>query len=133
MTLRETEMTTPPFNTVAWFQVGSNEPEQVKAFYRELFGWNFAPDPDEDGKYDIVTYPGKEMPAGGIAHQDDASGNHAIFYVLVRDVPAVLAAAEKEGGKVFLQPVTAKNGLVFAELLDTSGNRFGVFSPSPAN
>ncbi|APA94288.1 VOC family protein [Nocardia seriolae] len=126
-------MTTPPFNTVAWFQVGSHEPEQVKAFYQELFGWNFAQDPNQDGNYDLVTYPGSEMPVGGIAHLDDASGNHAIFYVLVQDVPEILAAAEKAGGKVFVQPVTAANGLVFSELLDTSGNRFGIFSPPPAN
>ncbi|WP_369633877.1 VOC family protein [Nocardia sp. JMUB6875] len=123
----------PPFNTVAWFQVGSNEPDQVKAFYQELFGWNFAPDPDQDGDYDLVTYPGSDMPAGGIAHTADASGNHAIFYVLVQDVPEILAAAEKAGGKVFVQPVTAKNGLVFSEILDTSGNRFGIFSPPPVN
>ncbi|OJF77820.1 hypothetical protein NS14008_38600 [Nocardia seriolae] len=122
-----------PFNTVAWFQVGSHEPEQVKAFYQELFGWNFAQDPNQDGNYDLVTYPGSEMPVGGIAHLDDASGNHAIFYVLVQDVPEILAAAEKAGGKVFVQPVTAANGLVFSELLDTSGNRFGIFSPPPAN
>ncbi|MVU83561.1 VOC family protein [Nocardia sp. ET3-3] len=126
-------MSTPPFNTVAWFQVGSDEPERVKEFYGSLFGWNFAADPDEDGTYDLVTYPGSDMPAGGIAHTDDPSGNHAIFYVLVADVPAVLAAAEQAGGKVDQQPVTAKNGLVFAKILDTSGNAFGVFSPPPAN
>ncbi|MEU1207637.1 VOC family protein [Nocardia sp. NPDC005825] len=126
-------MTTPPFNTVAWFQVGSDQPDSVKTFYNGLFGWNFAQDPDQDSGYDLITYPGNEMPAGGLAHVDDASANHAIFYVLVQDVAATLATAEKQGGKVFLQPMTAKNGLVFAELLDTSGNRFGVFSPPPAN
>ncbi|MFE3100708.1 VOC family protein [Nocardia tengchongensis] len=126
-------MTTPPFDTVAWFQIGSDQPDSVKAFYRELFGWNFAADPDEDGGYDLITYPGNEMPVGGVAHVGDASDNHAIFYVLVQDVPAVLSAAERQGGKVDQQPVTAKNGLVFAKILDTSGNAFGVFSPPPAN
>ncbi|WP_458689237.1 VOC family protein [Nocardia tengchongensis] len=125
-------MTTPTFNTVAWFQVGSDQPEQVKSFYNALFGWNFAQDPDQDDAYDLISYAGSELPAGGVAHVGDAADNHAIFYVLVADVPATLAAAEKQGGKVFIQPVTAKNGLVFAEILDTSGNRFGVFSP-PAN
>ena len=49
---------------------------------------------------------------------------------LVQDVPATVAAAEKLG-KVSVPPVTGKDGLVFAHILDTSGNDFGIFSPPP--
>ncbi|NUS44384.1 MAG: VOC family protein [Mycobacteriaceae bacterium] len=124
-------MSVPAYNTVAWFQIGSDEPDRVKTFYRDLFGWTFTPDPAGEGKYDLVGYPGAEIPQGGIAHTPDASGNHAIFYVVVEDVTATLAAVEQHGGKVSQPPVTGSDGLVFAEVQDTSGNRFGVFTPAP--
>ncbi|MEV6769595.1 VOC family protein [Nocardia sp. NPDC051030] len=117
------------FNTVTWFQVGSTDPEQAKSFYGNLFGWSFAADPTEDGNYDVITYAGGEAPVGGIARTADAADNHAVFYVQVADVAATVAEAERLGAKISV-PVTPnpKTGLVLAHLLDTSGNRFAVFS-----
>ncbi|NNH68587.1 VOC family protein [Nocardia uniformis] len=120
-------MTMPAYNTVSWFQVGSDKPEQVEKFYGELFGWSFAPDPNTEG-YDLISYRGNEVPAGGIAHTPDAA-NHATFFVLVQDVAATVAEAERLGAKVLAPPKTSKDGLVFAHLADTSGNNFGVFTP----
>ncbi|WP_433602592.1 VOC family protein [Nocardia sp. CA-135953] len=123
-------MSTPPFNTVAWFQVGSDKPQEVEKFYGDLFGWSFTADPNAD-TYDLVSYPASEAPSGGISRTPDASANHATFFVLVQDVTATVAAAEKLGGKVSVPPITGKDGLVFAHILDTSGNDFGIFSPPP--
>jgi len=50
--------------------------------------------------------------------------------VRVEDVADVCARAERLGGRVLTPPVTTPNGLVFAHLLDRSGNRFGVFTPA---
>ncbi|MET7767653.1 VOC family protein [Nocardia sp. NPDC005366] len=123
-------MTIPAENTVAWFQIGSDKPAEVEKFYGDLFGWNFTPDPDSAG-YDLIGYPGGQAPSGGVAHSPDASGNHATFFVLVRDVAATVAAAEGFGGKVLVPPITSENGLVFAHILDPSGNNFGIFTPAP--
>ncbi|WP_194817224.1 VOC family protein [Nocardia sp. XZ_19_385] len=123
-------MTTPAINTVSWFQIGSDRPEQAQQFYGELFGWNFTADPNLEG-YDLINYPGSDIPSGGIAHSPDASANHAIFLVLVQDVAATVAHSERLGGKVIQPPTTSPDGLVFAYLDDTSGNRFGVFTPAP--
>lgn len=124
-------MTAPAFNTVAWFQIASDQPDRAKEFYGSLFGWNFVPDPNGAGRYDLITYPGSEIPAGGVGHTDDESENHAIFFVLVPDVAATVAAAEAAGGKVEIPTTTSPNGLVFAQLVDVSGNSFGVFTPAP--
>ncbi|MET8778885.1 VOC family protein [Nocardia sp. NPDC050713] len=126
-------MTTPAYNTVAWFQVGSDKPELVKKFYGELFGWTFSPYPSGDQGYELIHYPGSEGPSGGIAHTAEASANHATFLVVVEDVAATLAAAEALGAKVVTPPVTSNDGLVSADLLDTSGNFFCVFSPAPTS
>ncbi|REE95407.1 VOC family protein [Thermomonospora umbrina] len=120
------------YNTVAWFQVGTNEPGEARRFYGRLFGWTFEADPDGEGRYDLITYPGADGPSGGVHHTDDRTSNHAIFSVVVEDVAAVCAETESAGGKVMTPPVTFGNGLVFADLLDPAGNHFGVFSPPPA-
>lgn len=125
-------MSTPPYNTVTWFQVGSDKPEQIKEFYGKLFGWSYAPYPSGDDGYELIHYPGSEAPSGGIAHTPDSAANHATFLVVVEDVAATVAAAEALGGKMLTAPVTSADGLVSADLLDTSGNHFAVFSPAPA-
>jgi predicted enzyme related to lactoylglutathione lyase len=124
-------MPTPAHNTVAWFQVGSDEPEAAREFYSGLLGWNATPDPNSPG-YQLLSYPGAEGPSGGIMHTGGGAENHATFLVLVEDVAAVCARTEQLGGKVLNTPVTTPNGLVFADLLDRSGNRFGVFTPPQA-
>ncbi|TYK46219.1 VOC family protein [Actinomadura decatromicini] len=122
-------MSVPAFNTVTWFQVGTDAPDEARRFYGDMFGWQFAQDEGEDG-YDLITYPGAERPSGGIAHSADASENHAIFLVMVEDVDATCARTEKNGGKVAVPATTTPNGLRFAYLDDPSGNRFGVFKPA---
>ncbi len=124
-------MTAPAPNTVTWFQIGTDEPAAAQEFYGGLFGWNVVPNPGSTG-YDLVSYAGAEQPAGGISHTDGGAANHATFLVFVEDVAAVCAQAEQLGGKVLNQPVTTPDGLVFADLLDRSGNRFGIFTPPSA-
>jgi uncharacterized protein len=121
-------MTTPAFNTVAWFQIGTDEPEAALAFYSGLFGWTAAPDPNTPD-YQLVGYPGAQAPSGGIIRTGGGAENHAKFFVLVEDVAAACARAEQLGGKVAHPPTTTPAGLVFADVLDRSGNLFGVFTP----
>jgi uncharacterized protein len=123
--------TIPAPNTVAWFQIGTDEPAAAQEFYGGLFGWNIVPDPNSEG-YDLISYAGTGRPAGGITRTSGGAENHATFFVLVEDVAAVCARAEQLGGKVLNPPAKTPNGLAFAHLLDRSGNRFGVFTPPQA-
>ncbi|HEY8478704.1 MAG TPA: VOC family protein [Spirillospora sp.] len=119
-------MSAPAFNTVAWFQVGTDRPEEARRFYGDLFGWRF----EAGDHYDMVSYPGSPVPAGGVSHEPDASANHAIFMVLVEDVEAVCEKVAEIGGKVTQPATTTPKGLTFAYLQDPSGNAFGVFRPA---
>jgi uncharacterized protein len=125
-------MTAPTTGSIGWVQVGTDDPESAKSFYGGLFGWTFAPDPNGGGAYDLITFPGAAGPGGGIMHTGGTSPNHAIFYVVVPDVAATVAEAERVGGKVLTPPQTTPTGLVFAELLDPSGNHFAVYTPPKA-
>jgi predicted enzyme related to lactoylglutathione lyase len=117
-------------NAVTWFQIGTDDPAAAEEFYGSLFGWTFESDPEADGPgYRTVRTPGEGGIGGGIATTGDRAANHAVFYVEVEDVAATLAAAEAKGGKVLVPRQATPDGLVFAHLLDPSGNQFAVFTP----
>jgi uncharacterized protein len=113
------------YNSVEWFEVGTDQPEEAKKFYGELFGWTFQGGPD----YSEVTTPGADGPTGGIFNSGGRFPGYAIFYVTVEDVAATLAKAESLGAKTLVPATTTPDGLVFAQLRDSTGNHFGVFSP----
>jgi predicted enzyme related to lactoylglutathione lyase len=58
-------MNAPAYNTVAWFQAGTTDAGQAKGFYGELSGWRYTPDPNSEGRYHLVSYPGGIRPAAG--------------------------------------------------------------------
>ncbi|WP_034516191.1 VOC family protein [Actinomadura rifamycini] len=126
-------MAIPAFNTVAWFQIGTDAPDAARRFYGDMFGWRFDADPGSafpgSEGYDLVRYAGADAPSGGLSHEPGAGGAHALFVVMVEDVDAACARAEECGGKVAAATAATARGLRFAYLEDPSGNRFGVFTP----
>ena len=114
--------------TVGWVQVGTDDPATAKKFYGELFDWKFAADPNSGDAYQLISMTG--APFGGIADTGGKFPNHAVFMVIVDDVPASLEQAERLGGKVLVPATTTPNGLVFAHVQDPAGNEFGVYKPA---
>lgn len=112
------------YNAVEWFEVATDKPDDARRFYGQLFGWTFDGD-----RYSEVTTPGSDGSSGGIFDTQGEFPGYAIFYVTVEDVAATLAKAESLGAKTLVPATTAPDGLVFAQLQDSTGNHFGIFSP----
>ena len=56
-------------NTLAWFEVATDDPDTATSFYADLFGWVFGPfaDPEVTGMdYRVATLPGGDAPFGGV-------------------------------------------------------------------
>src|SRR5262249_21710641 len=124
-------MSTPAYNTVGWFQVGTTDAEQAKRFYGDLFGWRYTLDPNSEGKYHLVSYPGADTPSGGIFDTGGEFPNHAIFMVVVQDVAAVCAQVERLGGKVLVPPTPRQDRPGLAHLHAPAGHHLRVFPPPP--
>ena len=116
-------------NGIGWFEIGTDDPAAVERFYGDVFGWTYSSDRDSEA-YRFVTTPAENSIKGGIQPTGGKAPNYAIFYVLVEDVAATVRKAEAAGGKVLVPTTKTPDGLVFAHLLDTSGNQFGVFTPA---
>ncbi|MEU7902243.1 VOC family protein [Actinoplanes sp. NPDC049118] len=117
-------------NGIGWFEIGTDRPDEVERFYGEVFGWTVGDDPSSsDGSsYRIITTPDPGSVRGGLFATGGKIPNYAIFNVLVADTETACRQAAAAGGKVLIEPQTTPDGLIFAHLLDPSGNHFGVYT-----
>lgn len=109
-------------NKVDYFEIGSPDPEGSKAFYGELFNWQFG-EPSEQ-QYRMVN---KEE--GGLWDTSSmGDARWAVFYVHVDNVKEAVKKAEELGAKIAI-PVVSNDAIEFAHLVDPQGNRFGIWRP----
>jgi predicted enzyme related to lactoylglutathione lyase len=121
-------------NSLAWFEVATDDPDTATSFYSGLFDWTFSPfgNPETSGMdYRVAALPGSEVPFGGVLGTGGGMPAHAVFYIAVTDVGATCEAAEKLGGKVVTKELAPPVGPPFAYLQDPVGSLFGVFTPQP--
>jgi uncharacterized protein len=119
---------------VVHFEVIGRDPERLRGYYGDLFGWEFdtsAPVPEEVSEptnYGFVegTTTGDETGIPGGVGGGPAYESHVLFYVGVPDVGAALRQAERLGGRRMMGPVTAPTGLVVGHFTDPEGNLIGV-------
>lgn len=117
---------------VVHFEIIGDDPDRLRGYYGELFGWTFAlggpvaPAVSEAGNYGFVEAgDGAGIPGGvggGAGYE-----SRALFYVGVPDVEAALQKAESLGGRRCMGPERAPGGtLVVAHFIDPAGNLVGL-------
>jgi uncharacterized protein len=119
---------------VVHFEVIGKDPERLRGYYGDLFGWEFdtsgevAKEVSEPGNYGFTdgntTPDGLGIP-GGVGGGAEYGG-HVIFYVGVPDVEAALRRAESLGGTRRMGPAKAPSGLVVGHFTDPEGHLIGV-------
>ncbi len=122
-------------NPVVHFEITGTNPQLLRSYYGELFGWKFdtsgpvSPAVSEPGNYGFTdgntTSDGVGIP-GGIGGGDGYEG-HAIFYVGVADVEAALQKAERLGGTRRMGPEqNPGTALVVGHFIDPEGHLVGL-------
>jgi predicted enzyme related to lactoylglutathione lyase len=123
---------------VVHFEVIGKDPEKLRGYYGNLFGWEFdtsAPVSNavsQPGNYGFVnrntTTDGTGIP-GGVGGGAGYNG-HAIFYVGVSNVEAALQTAERLGGIRRMGPEkNPEANLVVGHFTDPEGHLIGVAGP----
>jgi uncharacterized protein len=113
-------------NPIVHFEIRSDDPDALRGFYAELFGWTYP-----DGGMPGYTYVESGVPAGTIPGGiGPTQGGRPMVTVFagVADVPASLERATELGGTV-VQPATKVPGVTFGLFSDPQGNIIGVASP----
>src|ERR1700722_17526422 len=149
---RQTTKGVPVAQPVVHFEIIGQNPDKLRNYFGELFGWQFdtsspvseaVSEPTDYGFVDRITTPdGTGIPGGigGGARSPSPGGtgtpggtaggapypSHAVFYVGVPNVEAALAEAERLGGRRQMGPERAPTGLVVGHFTDPEGNLIGV-------
>jgi predicted enzyme related to lactoylglutathione lyase len=119
---------------VVHFEVIGKQPDRLRRYYGDLFGWNFdvpspvateVSDPDQYGFVDLVTTDDGTGIRGGVGG-GDGYDHHALFYVAVPDVEEALRRAEQLGGRRVMGPAKSPSGLVVGHFTDPEGTLLGV-------
>ncbi|TKB53340.1 VOC family protein [Ferrimonas aestuarii] len=95
-----------PFTThgaVSWHELSTSDPVAAKAFYGQVFGWQFETKPMPQGDYEIILIDDEGI--GGIMKSPDPHVPTAwTGYVTVDDIDAVASKVTELGGKVLFGP-----------------------------
>jgi predicted enzyme related to lactoylglutathione lyase len=122
-------------NPVVHFEIVGTNPENLRSYYGDLFGWEFDTSPpvaeavSEPNNYGFIerntTGDGLGIP-GGVGGGEGYKA-HVLFYVGVSDVATALQKAESLGGTRRMGPERAKgSSLVIGHFTDPEGNLIGV-------
>jgi uncharacterized protein len=120
---------------VVHFEIVGRDPERLRGYYGELFGWEFevgdaaTPAVSRPGQYGFVSAsPDAAGVNGGVAG-GAGFAPRVLFYVGVPDVEAALGRAVALGGTRVMGPEpedAAEGSLVVGHFTDPEGNLVGV-------
>jgi predicted enzyme related to lactoylglutathione lyase len=114
---------------VVHFEIIGKDPDKLRNYYSELFGWEF--NTDNPMNYGIVQREGNVNAdgvgvGGGVGAGPEGYAGHVTFYVEVPDVEAALAKAESLGGTRMMGPHKVMDQLEVGLFTDPEGHVIGV-------
>ncbi len=116
---------------VVHFEIIGRDPEKLRSYYGELFGWTFQTGDaqteavSEDSNYGFVDGSASGGINGGVGGGPSLTPR-VLFYVGVPDVEAALQEAERLGGTRQVGPEGTPGTLVVGQFTDPEGNLIGV-------
>jgi uncharacterized protein len=117
-------------NTLAYFEIQVDDPEEAIAFYSAVFGWRFEKDESVPVDYWRIQDAG---PLGGLLKRpapvpkQPAGTNAYVCSMQVEDFDAITKKVLKNGGKIALEKFAVVGKCWQGYFIDTQGNTFGVF------
>jgi predicted enzyme related to lactoylglutathione lyase len=98
--------------------------EKAKAFYGQLFDWEF-----HEGGDGYVLYNPPDGNGGGFTTERKPCAEGVLLYIEVEDIPKKLGEIENAGGKAVVPKTKISDEFGFYALfLDSQGNGLGLWS-----
>jgi len=112
-----------------WIDTSQPDPEAAVAFYRDLFGWEFADvmPPDAPGEYFIARIRGGDVAAVGSIPEGAPAEATWNTYIWVDSADATAARVRDAGGGVVTEPFDVMDSGRMAVLTDPEGAAFCVW------
>lgn len=114
--------------TILHVEIPSSDQKETRAFYADLFGWDF----QTDEQMNYTTFDTGNL-KGGLADVNDAiKPGGTVLYIDSRDVTADLEKIESLGGKTVIPKTEIPTIGWFAIFTDPSGNLMGLLQSLPS-
>jgi predicted enzyme related to lactoylglutathione lyase len=112
--------------TPSWVDLYTSDPEGARAFYGQLFGWEFDIGPEEAGFYTICRVRGLSVARLGQAMQE---GMPTVWttYIATDDVEATMQRVVEAGGEALMGPIDVMDQGRLAIASDVTGAVFGIW------
>ncbi len=117
------QMAMPKHGEFCWNNLATNNTEESKSFYAELFGWKFKESNDAGMQYSEISIDGQKQ-FGGIWQLTEEMGEikpHWMSWVAVDDVDAMTEKVKELGGNVCVPPTDIPNTGRFVVINDPTG------------
>ena len=118
-------------NPVIWFEIPVNDLQRAKAFYQNVFGFEFRL--DEMGPWKMAFFPMEDGVVGTGGALVQAEGytpalTGTVVYFTVADIEATLERVKASGGEVLTPKMSIGEYGFIGHFRDTEGNRVAVHS-----
>ena len=117
---------------VIHFEILGPDGPKLRAFYKDVFDWQFDEMPGMD--YGMVSVPeGQPGIGGGIGSGDPAGGTPALVtvYIEVDDVQKYLDQAKANGGEIVQEVTEVPGAVTLGQFRDPQGNVVGLVKNEP--
>src|SRR5207245_3106460 len=115
-------------NRVTYVEIYTDDPEAVRPFYRQVFGWKFNKFEGGPIEYWLVTTGDDKEPGinGGITRPREGQSSGTLNTIAVESLDRTMKKIEQRGGKICVQKMSIpKIGSIdYAE--DTNSNIIGI-------
>jgi uncharacterized protein len=115
-------------NPVVYFEILGKDPQKLRTFYHEAFGWKIgAPVPGSGiADYTQVDAQGHGIDGGIGALPENGYTGHVTFYIGVSDMAQAFKDIEARGGKHMMGPDQVPNGPLIGLFKDPGGHTIGL-------
>lgn len=120
---------TAPIGAPCWVDLFTSNPEKIRPFYGELFGWTAEDAGEEYGGY--VNFSKDGLPVAGCMRNDGQSGSPDVWsvYLASNDAQATAEAVVANGGQVMVPAMEVMELGSMAVVTDAGGAAIGVWQP----
>lgn len=127
---------------VVHFEMPYDDPERIKRFYQQVFGWEMQQMGAEMGNYVLATTakPGKPshpdaapgaINGGFFQRNDEWPDQHPSVVIAVQDIQATMKKVREAGGEVLGEPMRVPTVGDYVAFRDTEKNRVGMMQFLP--
>jgi predicted enzyme related to lactoylglutathione lyase len=119
-------------NKIGYIEIPTDNIEETKKFYSNMFGWEYEKSEEEEGGGGENYWLIKNAGIKGAITSKREDNQTPTFYIMVESIDDFIAKSQKQGAKVVVDKKEISEGF-YATLQDQQQNTFGLWQSKNNN